>query len=107
MEISLIIRTGPADGPRLSLALNFIKEAIEQGHTVRQCFFQSEGVLSATQHGNLAAWQRVADDSDAELLLCSQAAEEYRVSASGPFRIAGLGALIEAAVRSDRVISFV
>ena len=107
MEISLIIRTGPTDAPRLSLALKFIKAAIAQGHTVRQCFFQSEGVLSATQPDTLTAWQGVADDTGAELLLCSQAAEEYRVSAGGPFRIAGLGALIEAAVRSDRVISFV
>ena len=107
MEISLIIRTGPTDGPRLALALTFITEAIKQGHTIRQCFFQSEGVLSATQPDNRAVWQGVAEGTDAELLLCSQAAEEYRVSASGPFHIAGLGALIEAAVRSDRVVSFV
>ena len=107
MEISLIIRTRPDNEPGTALALSFIAAAIEQGHTIRQCFFQSEGVLSATQPGRLAAWQRVADKTGAELLLCSQAAEVHEVNASGPFEIGGLGALVEAAVRSDRVISFV
>ena len=107
MEISLIIRTGPDNDSRISLAMGFITAAIEQGHSIRQCFFQSEGVLSATQPGRLAAWQRVADKTGAELLLCSQAAEVHEVNASGAFQIGGLGALVEAAVRSDRVISFV
>jgi sulfur relay (sulfurtransferase) complex TusBCD TusD component (DsrE family) len=53
------------------------------------------------------AWQQIADDTQAELLLCSQAAEEHAIHAGGPFRIGGLGALVEAAVRSDRVVSFV
>jgi sulfur relay (sulfurtransferase) complex TusBCD TusD component (DsrE family) len=39
--------------------------------------------------------------------LCSQAAEAYDITANNPFVIGGLGALIEAGVRADRVISFV
>ena len=107
MDISLIIRTRPDKGHRLSLALRFIETAIEQGHTIRQCFFQGEGVMGATDPDGLAMWQRIADNTGAELLLCSQAAEEHAVDACAPFRIGGLGALVEAAVRSDRVVSFV
>ena len=107
MEISLIIRTRPGDADRLAQACRFIATATEQGHTIRQCFFQSEGVLSAVLPDRLSEWQEIAESTQAELLLCSQAAEEYAVDAMGPFQIGGLGALVEAAVRSDRVVSFV
>jgi sulfur relay (sulfurtransferase) complex TusBCD TusD component (DsrE family) len=40
-------------------------------------------------------------------LLCSQAVEVHGGDARAPFQIGGLGALVEAAVRSDRVVSFV
>ena len=53
--------------------------AIEQGHTVRQCFFQGAGVITATDTENLSTWQRVANETGAELLLCSQAVEEHKV----------------------------
>ena len=107
MEISLIIRTSPKNACRLVLARRFIQTAIEEGHTIRQCFFQSEGVLAATQAERLAEWQQIADETQAELLLCSQAVEEYATDPEEPFQIGGLGALVEAAVRSDRLVSFV
>jgi len=107
MEISLIIRTSPDDAHRLATVRRFIQTAVEQGHTIRQCFFQSAGVLAATQSEGLADWQQIADDTQAELLLCSQAVEAHAVDPEGPFQIGGLGALVEAAVRSDRVVSFV
>ena len=107
MEISLIIRTSPKNAPRLVLARRFIQTAIEEGHTIRQCFFQSEAVLTASQSERLAEWQQIADDTKAEMLLCSQAVEEYAINPEAPFRIGGLGALVEAAVRSDRLVSFV
>ena len=107
MEISLIIRTAPEDAHRLATVRSFIQAAIEQGHTIRQCFFQSAGVLAATEPEGLAEWQQIADSTRAELLLCSQAVEEHAISPEGPFQIGGLGALVEAAVRSDRLVSFV
>ena len=107
MQISLIIRTCPDNQHRLAIARRFIQTAIAQGHTIRQCFFQSEGVLAATQPEQVMAWQQIADHTQAELLLCSQAAEEHAINAGSPFKIGGLGALVEAAVRSDRVVSFV
>ena len=107
MDISLIIRTHPEDGERLSLALRFITQRLQKGHTVRQCFFQGEGVRSALESHLQDTWQQIADSTGAELLLCSQAVEVHAADAHAPFQIGGLGALVEAAVRSDRVVSFV
>ena len=107
MEISLIIRTHPEDGERLSLALRFINTAIAEGHSVRQCFFQGEGVRSALEPQRQDTWQQIADSTGADLLLCSQAVEIHAVDAHAPFEIGGLGSLVEAAVRADRVVSFV
>ena len=107
MQISLIIRTAPENAHRLAIVRRFIQTAVEQGHTIRQCFFQSAGVLAATQPEGLPEWQKIADSTRAELLLCSQALEEHAVAPEGPFQIGGLGALVEAAVRSDRLVSFV
>ena len=77
MQISLIIRTAPENAHRLATVRRFIQTAIEQGHTIRQCFFQSEGVLAATQPEGLADWQQIADSTRAELLLCSQAVNSF------------------------------
>ena len=107
MNISLIIRTHPEDEERLSLALRFINAAIAEGHSVRQCFFQDEGVRCALEPHRQDTWQQIADSTGAELLLCSQALEVHGGDARSPFQIGGLGALVEAAVRSDRVVSFV
>lgn len=107
MQFSLIVRTRPEDSHRLAVLTAFMAAAIEQGHTVRQCFFQGAGVITATDTENLSTWQRVANETGAELLLCSQAVEEHKVETLEPFAIGGLGALVEAAVRSDRVVSFV
>ena len=107
MQFSLIVRTRPEDDHRLIALQGFLAAVIEQGHSVRQCFFQSEGVITATHSDNLAIWQRVAEETGAELLLCSQAVEEHKVEPLEPFAVGGLGALVEAAVRSDRVVSFV
>ena len=107
MQISLIIRTAPENAHRLATVHRFIQAAIKQGHTIRQCFFQSVGVIAATQPERLSEWQQIADVTHAELLLCSQAVEEHAIDPGGPFQIGGLGALVEAAVRSDRLVSFV
>ena len=107
MDISLIIRTHPKDEERLSLALRFINAAIAEGHSVRQCFFQDKGVRCALETHRQDTWQQIADRTGAELLLCSQAVEVHGGDARAPFQIGGLGAFVEAAVRSDRVVSFV
>ena len=55
----------------------------------------------------LPRWRQLATLTGAELLLCSQAVEASALSVPEPFVIAGLGALVEAAVNADRLVSFV
>ena len=50
----------PEDAHRLTSVRCFIQTAIEQGHTIRQCFFQSAGVMAATQPEQLSEWQQIA-----------------------------------------------
>ena len=63
--------------------------------------------MAATQPERLSEWQQIVDVTHAELLLCSQAVEEHGIDPERPFQIGGLGALVEAAVKSDRLVSFV
>ena len=107
MEFSLIIRTRPEDMVRWQQSQCFIETASKMGHFIRQCFFQSEGVMTAILPGANEGWITLAEETGTELLLCSQAAEIHGITASAPFVIGGLGALVEASVKADRVISFV
>ena len=107
MDFLLIIRTRPEDAERWQQAQRFIETASGMGHSVLQCFFQSEGVMAAVLPEAKKGWVRLAEETGAELLLCSQAAENFGITANLPFAIGGLGALIEAGVKADRVISFV
>ena len=107
MDFSLIIRTPLESKRNLLEAQRFIRVAVEQGHSIRQCFFQADAVLSVTGNNPDICWQSLASLTNAELLLCSQAVETFDVAVEAPFRVGGLGALVEAAVRADRVVTFV
>ena len=107
MEISLIIRTPGTDPNQCKRAQDFIQSAVDQGHQIRQCFFQGAGVSAALSDQTLPRWRQLAALTGAELLLCSQAVEASALSVPEPFVIAGLGALVEAAVNADRLVSFV
>ena len=107
MEFTLIIRTRPDDTQRWQQVQRFGETASRMGHSIRQFFFQAEGVLTATLPEAHDGWVSLSEHTGAELLLCSQAAETHGVIAETPFAIGGLGALVEASVKADRVISFV
>ena len=107
MDISLIVRVPFGERERWRRLHDFLDAVLAQGHTVRQCFFQGEAVLGATELAAEPVWSAFAERSGAELLLCSQAVEIHQAEPRAPFTVAGLGALTEAAVNSDRVISFV
>lgn len=107
MIFTLIIRTPATEPERWQKAQRFIDVAVDGGHTIRQVFFHSAGVLSAMHHDALPGWHMLAERSGGEFLLCSQAVEEHGIDIAPPFFVGGLGALIEAAVKADKVLSFV
>jgi sulfur relay (sulfurtransferase) complex TusBCD TusD component (DsrE family) len=107
VEISLIIRTPGTVPHQYERIQDFIQSAVGQGHEIRQCFFQGAGVSAALTDQTLPRWRQLATLTGAELLLCSQAVEASALSVPEPFVVAGLGALVEAAVNADRLVSFV
>ena len=107
MEISLIIRTPGTAPKQCERVQDFIQSAVDQGHDIKQCFFQGAGVSAALDDQALPRWRQLAILTGAELLLCSQAVEASALSVPEHFVIAGLGALVEAAVNADRLVSFV
>ncbi len=103
-DTSRIIQGGETNYIRATVGLY---TAVDEGHTVRQVFFHSAGVSSAVHRDARPGWNKLAERTGAEFLLCSQAVEEHGIVIEPPFVVGGLGALVEAAVKADKVLSFV
>jgi len=109
-------------------ACNFAKAAVKKGHTIKSVFFLYNGALNAcaavtappANTALLQQWQEFKATSATELLVCVSSAKKSglanaqdstlpsdNVTNLAPeFEIAGLGALTESIVLSDRVITF-
>jgi len=128
MIFSLAVYSAPYSSQASYSAYQFAVAVLNQGHKLHRVFFYQDGVHNAT---NLAtptqdefnlplAWQRLANDHNLDLVVCIAAAlrrgllDESEAARYGKpshnlaseFTISGLGQLVEAAVISDRLISF-
>lgn len=128
MIFSLAVYAAPYSSQASYSAYHFAMAALSQGHSVHRVFFYQDGVHNAT---NLAAppqdefnlqqaWQHLAKDHNLDLVVCIAAALRRGILDEGEakrydksshnlateFTISGLGQLVEAAVISDRIISF-
>lgn len=128
MIFSLAVYSAPYSSQASYSAYQFAVAALNQGHSVHRVFFYQDGVHNAT---NLAspsqdefnlqdAWQRLAKDHNLDFVVCIAAALRRGILDEGEakrynkpsynlanhFTISGLGQLVEAAVVSDRIISF-
>lgn len=128
MIFSLAVYAAPYSSQASYSAYQFAMTALSQGHSVHRIFFYQDGVHNAT---NLAAppqdefnlqqaWQRLANDHKLDLVVCIAAAlrrgildegeakryDKVSHNLASEFTISGLGQLVEAAVVSDRLISF-
>lgn len=128
MEFSLLVRTGPVAGETATTALGFAQAAIASGHRVRRVFFQGDGVYNASrllvppqgQPDISEGWARLAQDHEVDLVVCvasalqrgmldATEADRYERDASNlraGFNISGLGQLVDAALTSDRLLTF-
>ncbi len=128
MNISIAVHGDPATSESPSLALRFARAAIAKGHTVHRVFFYHAGVaianaLSVQPQGETdvaADWAAFAREHDVELAVCIAAAlrrgvlsdddarryERGRSNVKPPFQIVGLGQLVEAAIASERFVTF-
>ena len=108
-------------------ALEFTVAALQRGCTVVRVFFYHEGVYTglataqspAGEYDPRRRWLELARDHGLDLVLCVGAAQrrgildqalatqsEQSVTLAEGFRIAGLGAWLDAVLAADRVIRF-
>jgi tRNA 2-thiouridine synthesizing protein D len=125
---SLAIYSAPYSSEASYTALRFAQALLSQGHQLLRVFFYQDGVHNSNtltcppqDEINLTtAWQDLAKEHQIDLVVCIAAAlrrgilnqeesERYNKSAYNlldGFQISGLGQLLDAAVNSDRLISF-
>lgn len=129
MIFSILIKNSPCNLELSDCALKYCESLVSQGHSIEQIFFYGDGVEIANSNrlqspDDFNIYQKWYDFFEAhglEPLVCSTAAarrglfseEEaarnpQRITANifAPYGIAGLGQLVEACTRSDRLISF-
>lgn len=128
MIFSILIYGSPTNSLAVESAYRFTKTALAAGHTIQRVFFYGESVYAAS---NLAvtprdeidysqAWQTLAETYDLDIVVCIAAAlkrgvldsaearrhEKSAHNLTPPFSLSGLGQLTDAALTSDRLITF-
>jgi len=128
MKLSIAVYGAPGSSQSARSALRFVEAALAAGHDIHRVFFYHDGVLTAnvltvvpqdeTDIG--ARWSELAARHGIELGVCiaaalrrgildaDEAARYERTAANlrPPFVILGLGQLVEAALESDRLVTF-
>lgn len=128
MIFSLVVLSAPYSQESSYSALRFAKTLLAEGHSIHRVFFYGDGVQNASRlaappqdETNLPEqWKSLSQAANIELVVCIAAAlrrgiidereaARYQKDTNNllpPFEISGLGQLLEAAVVSDRLITF-
>ncbi|UTW45834.1 sulfurtransferase complex subunit TusD [bacterium SCSIO 12696] len=129
MKFSLIVLGAPGSHQSAYSAFQFASAAVAGGHQIYRVFFYHDGVHAGS--GLLTSpqgepdleqqWQQFSNEHHIELTVCIASAlrrgivdkveaERYEYPASNLnepyFRLQGLGELADAAIQSDRLITF-
>lgn len=127
MIFSLAIYTPPSSSSSLS-AYRFAEAAIANGHRLYRIFFYHNGVHHGAAFAQtpqdefdvIKAWSDLKKEAECELCVCIAAsvkrgiftkdeAQRYELdiaSINSDFTLVGLGDLIEATHKSDRIVTF-
>jgi len=117
MKFGIVINEGPYQHQASDTAYLFAKAAIAKGHEVWRVFFYHDGVNNASKlteppqddRNIVNRWAKLAQEHNVDLVVCVAAALRRGIQeenlAKG-FRISGLGQLVEAGTKSDRLITF-
>lgn len=117
MKFSLLVSEGPYTHQAADTAWQFANAAIASGHEVKRVFFYHDGVYNASKLTEppqddrhiVNRWSKLAADHQVDLVVCVAAALRRgikdEVLAPG-FRISGLGQLVDAGIKSDRLVTF-
>ena len=117
MKFGIVVNEGPYQRQASDSAYLFCKAAIEKGHEVWRVFFYHDGVHNASKLTEppqddrhiVNRWSRLAEEHKVDLVVCVAAALRRGIKeenlAKG-FRISGLRQLVEAGIKSDRLVTF-
>lgn len=128
MIFTLVIHASPVQHQAPETALRFARALLEAGHTLHRIFFYRDGVFNGNALASGAPnepclpsdWQALADEYKLDLVVCIAAAirrgildnneakryDKTQHNLAESFELSGLGQLVEAAIISDRVITF-
>lgn len=128
MIFSLLVQESAVGRQSSHAAYRFARELLARGHTLYRVFFFGDGVHNSTALNCAASgeadlpalWQQLATEHDVDLVSCVSSAlrrgiiderEAARhasdaVSLRQGFELSGLGQLVEACIRSDRILDF-
>jgi tRNA 2-thiouridine synthesizing protein D len=128
MKLAIQINEGPYTHQASDSAYLFAKSALEKGHELFRVFFYHDGVNNATRlttppqdDRNITnRWSKLAEEHKLDMVVCVAAAQRRGIVDEGEmkrngkdatnlapgFRISGLGQLIEAGIKADRLVVF-
>lgn len=128
MKFSLAVYSAPHSSQAAASALRFARALLAQGHQLYRVFFYCDGVHNASalaappqdEADLVSAWQTLQRQHQLDLVVCIAAAQRRGVlneseaarwekpaaNLATGFELAGLGQLADAAVNSDRLITF-
>lgn len=112
-----MVNDAPTGSPGAASALAFAHAVLDRGHELLRVFFYFDGVRNADRLAMPAGdernlpreWSLLAAERGVELVVCITAGQRrgLREANLAPgFRISGLGQLVEAVARADRLVSF-
>ncbi len=128
MKFGILVNEGPYQHQASDSAYQFTRAALAAGHEVFRIFFYHDGVNNGTRlsvppqddRNVVERWSELAQQHQLDMVLCVAAAQRRGVldadeaqrhgkdadNIAPGFRISGLGQLIEAAIQSDRLVTF-
>ena len=128
MKFAIQVNEGPYQHQAADSAYFFAKAALEKGHEIFRVFLYHDGVNNSTRlttppqddRNIVERWAELAERYDLDMVVCVAAAQRRGIVDEGEaqrngkdvtnihprFRISGLGQLVEAAIQSDRLVTF-
>ncbi len=117
MKIGILVNEGPYTHEASDSAYLFARAAIAKGHEISRVFFYHDGVNNSTRlteppqddRNIVNRWSKLAEEHQLDLVVCVAAALRRGIkdeNLAPGFRISGLGQLIEAGIKADRLVTF-
>ena len=128
MKYTIAIYGAPCSSQAPDTAYHFAKALLERGHEIYRLFFYMDGVHNASSlstppqdETNIPQrWAELVREHNLDAVVCVAAAlrrglldeaeanrhEKPASNVAEPFKISGLGQLVEAGIESDRLVTF-